>query len=80
MDEALATIIADAAEVPGVCGILDRAGHLQLQTWAQPHWITSDGHRVTVTRWQATDEGECWIVVESEHRVRIDRLVPAEQS
>lgn len=80
MDAAEAQIIADAAAIEGVCGILDKRGRLTPQTWAEPHWLTSDGQRVTVTRYQADEHADCWVVTADEHRMRIDRLVPAENA
>ena len=78
MDAARAQIIADAAEIPGVCGVLDKRNRLTRQTWAEPHWLTSDGQRVTVTRYHAEEYADCWVVTADEHRLRIDRLVPAQ--
>lgn len=78
VDLAREEIIADAAEIPGVCGVLDKRNRLTRQTWAEPHWLTSDGQRVTVTRYHAEEYADCWVVTADEHRLRIDRLVPAQ--
>ena len=79
MDAAEAAIIADAADIEGVCGIRSADGELVLRTWAEPHWLTSDGQRVTVTRYHAEEYADCWVVKADEHRLRIDRLVPAQR-
>lgn len=55
-------------------------GDIASHTWCRPYWLTSDGQRVTVALFTLEELPDSWLFVESEHRLRLDRIVPISET